>query len=73
MNKKTLKPGAGWQKLSRSVYGRSGTRIHTLGSIRLNNGRILFQHELTDLDEMININGGNRKRGLMALANNLDL
>ena len=70
------KPGNGWKKLNESVYEHhNGLRIHVLGLIRLPD---LTYVECTkypqypEASRFIKINNNNRKRGLMAYANEIN-
>lgn len=66
-----LKPGPGWHHIAGAVYeNRDGLRIHLLGLARLPDGRVLDANgsEFFRAERFIQINGGNRKRGLMAWA-----
>lgn len=67
-----MRPGHGWQHLGGSVYEHSsGIRMHMLGFVKLKNGKSLSASqwpESHDAARMIRINGGNRRRGLMAWA-----
>ena len=68
-----LRPGLGWSHLGGAVYGHtSGVRVHLSGMIRTINGK---HYSLNSCVgglgwHLIAINGGNRKRGLMAWALN---
>ena len=70
-----LSPGIGWTHLGGAVYEHiSGTRIHIGGMVKLLDNTYLslnncHENELGNL--LVAINGGNRKRGLMAWAVNL--
>lgn len=63
---KKYKPGPGWKKLSLAVYENSGYRIHVAGLLRFPNGEThnIYMESINT----VKINGGNRKRGLMAFA-----
>lgn len=64
---KRYRPGPGWRHLAGSVYEyKTGVRIHLLGAVRLS--RWGFFSANREARRMIRINGGNRKRGLMAWA-----
>lgn len=73
--KTNYKPGQGWKFLGSGVYEYlDGRRLHVLGLCKLPDGR----HVSATASEgyllsirMIRINGGNRKRGLMAWARQL--
>lgn len=72
-----LKPGAGWKQLRGPVWEhKSGVRIHVSGLIL----KTEFHGILGPIDEfsyhsflrkLILVNGGNKKRGLMAFARNV--
>lgn len=68
-------PGPGWTHVAGSVYGhQSGARLHTLGMVRLPNGEHVSASEYPEYCAaglLIKMNGGNRKRGLMAWARNV--
>lgn len=70
-----MRPGAGWKRVAGAVYDHeSGIRMHTLGMCRLQNGVIVSDGDAEHYylqHKMIRINGGNRKRGLMAWARSL--
>ena len=70
-----IKPGNGWKHIAGSVWEHeSGARIHTLGQIRLPDNTFisLYDWRKSELGRrLVRINGGNRKRGLMAWAVNL--
>ena len=70
--KSVIKPGAGWKRLNGSVYEhKNGIRIHVHGRmIRTKDGiiKILTSKEERFLDAFIAVNGGNKKRGIMAFA-----
>jgi hypothetical protein len=67
-----VKPGIGWKKLSSSVWEHiSGTRIHIGGLVKLPDGDFYHLSNWREAEEgrrQIAINGGNRRRGLMAWA-----
>ena len=67
---RVVRPGAGWRHLAGSVYEHTnGTRMHMLGTIRTPSGKYISASEWPEsknADRFILINGGNRKRGLMA-------
>ena len=69
---KAMRPGPGWKPISGSVYAHiSGARVHLGGFVKLPDGRFLNENkwpECMDASMLIKINGGNRKRGLMAWA-----
>lgn len=71
----TIKPGPGWKHLAGPVWEHSsGARVHTGGVIRLPDRTHL---SLANFNEskvgrlLVRINGGNKKRGLMAWAASL--
>lgn len=70
-----MRPGPGWKRLSGAVYERNdGLRMHMLGLVRLPSGKLIDQFAPTQyqqVDKLVMINGGNRKRGLMAWAASL--
>ena len=70
----TTKPGPGWSYQGGAVWDHaSGIRIHVYGLCRFADGRIVngqWWPESRTLYRMIAINGGNRKRGVMAWALN---
>lgn len=60
------KPGKGWRHIDGMVYEHaSGVRIHLNGLVRLPN-KDMHRPDQEKLDLIIKINGGNKKRGLMA-------
>lgn len=65
-----MKPGPGWKHLGDAVYGHeNGTRIHVGGLVRKPDGTIVSLNSISEGREgwkQIKINGGNRKRGMMA-------
>lgn len=67
-----MKPGRGWKHLSGPVWEHeNGTRIHIGGLVRLPDRTYLSLNKHPEGSEgwrKITINGGNRKRGLMAWA-----
>jgi hypothetical protein len=67
-----MRPGHGWKHLSGSVYERiDGLRMHMGGMCRLLNGDKVSASSWDQYSlvySLIEINGGNRKRGLMAWA-----
>jgi hypothetical protein len=69
------RPGNDWKHLSGPVYEHiSGTRMHMMGFVKLPTGEYFSDSQWPNLlgaARMIRINGGNRKRGLMAWAINL--
>lgn len=70
-----LKPTSGWRQLSDIVWEHdNGTRVHCGGVVRLINGDHLFLDHWNESvlgRLLVRINGGNKKRGLMAWAMNL--
>ena len=72
VERRVIRPGNGWKQLSGSVWEHSnGTRIHLIGMVKLPNGKWMSANIWTnsrDADMAIRINGGNRRRGLMAWA-----
>jgi len=69
-----MRPGNGWKHVGGSVFERNGYRVHGLDMCRLPDGSFVSGNswpECKNLDLAIRINGGNRKRGLMAWANGL--
>lgn len=70
-----VRPGAGWKHMAGPVWEHtSGARIHLGGMIRLPDGTHLSLHNWRGSEAgrmLVRINGGNRKRGLMAWAANL--
>ena len=68
-----LRPGSGWKHLGSSVYEHTtGVRISLSGMIRTPCGKHYWLNSVVGGMgwELIKINGGNRKRGLMAWALN---
>lgn len=69
-----LKPGPGWKQLKGPVWEHEkGIRIHTSGLILRINGKSAPVDEFANMGmlyKLTKINGGNRKRGLMAFALN---
>ena len=70
--RRVMRPGAGWEHLDGPVWEHSnGTRVHMMGIARLPDMTFISATKWPDSREanrFIRINGGNRKRGLMALA-----
>ena len=65
------RPGNGWKHMGGAVYENNGLRIHICGLIRKSNGEFLNGNrhpEIADMNRFIIINGGNRRRGIMAWA-----
>ena len=68
MNKREIRPGNGWRYIAGQVWEHtSGARVLVGVGLRLPCGRHLWVG-YREVDRLIRINGGNRKRGLMALA-----
>jgi len=76
MDNLTLRPGPGWKHLKGPVWEyKNGIRIHTAGLVlRDQTGKTApvdeFGHRRF-LYHLIKVNGGNKKRGLMAFALNM--
>lgn len=72
VERRVIRPGNGWKYVAGPVWEhQSGTRVHLGGFVKFPNGEFLSANnypECMDADRMIRINGGNRKRGLMAWA-----
>jgi hypothetical protein len=68
--KEKYKPGPGWKYLAGAVWeNEAGTRVHMLGMCRILGSFIPAQgNEYLEAARLIRINGGNRRRGLMAWA-----
>lgn len=70
-----VRPSVGWIHVHDAVYDRiDGLRVHIQGVCRLPDGRWFCGNERPEssrLDRFIRINGGNRKRGVMAWAADL--
>ena len=71
-----FKPGRGWSHAGGAVFDHvDGIRIHVSGMCRLPpDGEVVKGTDLPEIQMMnwfIRINGGNRKRGVMAWARNL--
>lgn len=66
------RPGPGWRNLGSAVWEHdSGIRIHSYGLCRLNNGQFVIGSSWPEsrvVSRFVQINGGNRKRGVMAWA-----
>ena len=75
MSKNQYKPGPGWSHLGGAVYAHSNNcRIHVMGLCRLPNGYTVLGSrwpESREVDRLIAINGGNRRRGVIAWARRL--
>ena len=68
--KQKYKPGPGWKMLNPSVYEKGVFRIHVGGIIKnMITGQVVNVE--SKAGRFIKINGGNRKRGLMAYANHV--
>ena len=67
---RVMRPGPGWTHINGSVWGhRNGIRIHTLGLIRFpGDPHYPVRPDMGEWFRLAMVNGGNRKRGLMALA-----
>lgn len=67
-----MRPGSGWRHLAGAVYEHTnGTRMHMLGLIKKPDGSFLDANKWPEsryAARLIRINGGNRRRGLMAWA-----
>lgn len=72
VERRVMRPGNGWKHIFGPVYEhKSGARIHMLGYVRLPNGEYLSDTKFPESQyaaRFIRINGGNKKRGLMAWA-----
>ena len=68
------RPGLGWEHVGGAVWDHAtGVRIHTSGMCRLPSGEYVVGTEwptIQRLGRMVRINGGNRRRGVMAWALN---
>ena len=66
------RPGPGWSHAGCACFDHtSGLRVNTYGMCRLPNQRIIVGTtwpEYRKLDRAIAVNGGNRRRGVMAWA-----
>jgi len=69
-----LKPGIGWKQLKGPVWEhKKGVRIHISGLILRIGGISAPVDEFNNrdlLNKLVKVNGGNKKRGLMAFALN---
>lgn len=69
---KRIRPGPGWSELSSVVWEHiGGARIHLLGLVRMPDKSYRDANcmpQYFEASQFIKINGGNRKRGLMAWA-----
>ena len=72
LERRVVRPGCGWKHIAGAVYEHAnGTRVHLLGMIRLPSGEWLSANkwpESLEANKFVRMNGGNRKRGLMAWA-----
>ncbi len=72
LSRESLRPGPGWRRVSSAVYEHtSGLRAHAAGCCRLIGGRFVNGHrwpESRRLDLFIRAAGGNRRRGTMTWA-----
>jgi hypothetical protein len=72
MNRSRMRPGGGWRHVAGPVWEHAGgARVHIAGLVKLQDGRYLHANkwpECRDAERLIRVNGGNRKRGLMAWA-----
>ena len=69
------KPGPGWCNLGSSVWERRNVRIHCGGLVRLSSGSIVYAHNWPMSQRFWRarrICGGNERRALMVLANELE-
>lgn len=70
-----MRPGPGWSHMGGAVYQHAtGIRIHVYGLCGFPGGHLSNGNqwpESQELDRLIRINGGNRKRGVMAWARNV--
>jgi len=70
-----MRPGPGWKHLNGPVWEHeSGVRVHIGGLVRLPDMTIVTVNKWPERKEAgyyIKINGGNKKRGLMAWAMNM--
>lgn len=79
MNRSRMRPGDGWVHVAGPVWEHAGgARVHIAGLVKLQGGRYLHANkwpECRDAERLIRVNGGNRKRGLMAwaMAHNAEL
>lgn len=72
LDRKVMRPGTGWKRLSGAVYEKNEVRVHMVGTCRLKSGVFVSGNEWPRsqwFDFFVKINGGNRKRGLMAFGN----
>jgi hypothetical protein len=72
VERRVMRPGPGWRHIAGPVYEHSnGTRVHMLGFVKLPDGQFLNENKWPECNaaaRMIRVNGGNRRRGLMAWA-----
>ena len=72
LSKIVKRPGAGWKRIAGAVFDHdSGVRLHVLGLCKLPNGRLVTDGDYDQYllqQKLIKINGGNRRRGMMAWA-----
>ena len=72
MSKTTLRPGSGWKRVGGAVYTRAdGLRLHLLGFCKAPGASNVYGNSAEAYylqNKLIKINGGNRKRGMMAWA-----
>jgi hypothetical protein len=70
--RKSFSPGPGWQHMAGAVWERGPVRVHMGGIVRLQDGTIISEkavhHRYQQVALLVRINGGNRKRGLLAWA-----
>lgn len=70
LGRKSLTPGHGWRHLAGAVWERGNTRVHMNGMVRMPTGNWLSEKALwpqyQQVAWLVRINGGNRKRGLLA-------
>ena len=75
VERRVMRPGQGWRHVAGAVYERKDlVRIHLLGMCRLADNTWVSGSrwpESREMERAIRINGGNRKRGMMAWANRL--
>lgn len=71
MSQRPYRPGPGWRHIAGSVYEhQSGIRTHVVGICARGDVVVMGTNwpESRELYRMIRINGGNRRRGVMAWA-----
>lgn len=77
MSERRLTPGSGWNPVGGAVYEHtSGLCCHTLGLCRLPSGKLvdgMVWPECRLVSWFIRVNGGNRKRGVMAWAKGIQI